>query len=451
MINGINSYSNYNYTTTLNNNTSNIKSSNVANDNSSLVSDKSQAVSKILGYGVDKDGFFTSDFNEAAGLPKDYKIYAKSAESFANFQESDNNLFSFFHKVDIAKTIGNSYKILSQIIPQTSNAYLSPEELKNIPYAISIDENSIVKKTYTYEEFKEYKNNEINSKNYAGLTFNTTTGLIGINYKYLPIDANNIFNSNNSKAYIDKTPYIDNNGNVSKGGVLMAFLNQFGSSKIEGDTKLLGKLIGYDNNIDDNEIEAFQNFMNVNKIQSAFSYSSNPNEWNIVEEQLSMKLFIRRSDNIGNTELSRLAIDLDKEYQEMINSNMSLEEFKTKYLDFKQRHDEFVKSLEEAEKAKGIDYNNPTKSTNNKETSEEDKEKPFKPIQAESKNKETYKDDNKMNELLKKLLETKFSTSDELELLFGMKFSDDDAGEFNKILSQMGLNNTQTKSIDIKA
>ncbi len=86
MINGINSYSNYNYTTTLNNNTSNTKSSNVTNDNSSLVSDKSGAVSKILGYGVDKDGFFTSDFNEAAGLPKDYKIYAKDIENFVNIQ-----------------------------------------------------------------------------------------------------------------------------------------------------------------------------------------------------------------------------------------------------------------------------------------------------------------------------------------------------------------------------
>ncbi len=52
MINGINSYSNYNYT----NNTSNTKSSNaIANNN--LVSDKSQAVDKILGYGVDKEGF----------------------------------------------------------------------------------------------------------------------------------------------------------------------------------------------------------------------------------------------------------------------------------------------------------------------------------------------------------------------------------------------------------
>ncbi|ELJ8315501.1 hypothetical protein RS317_000001, partial [Campylobacter coli] len=72
MINGINSYSSYNYTNTFSNNTPNTKSSNVIANNN-LVSDKSQAVDKILGYGVDKEGFFTSDFNEAAGLPKDYK------------------------------------------------------------------------------------------------------------------------------------------------------------------------------------------------------------------------------------------------------------------------------------------------------------------------------------------------------------------------------------------
>ncbi|EJB6084946.1 hypothetical protein MSV88_001853 [Campylobacter coli] len=83
----------------------------------------------------------------------------------------------------------------------------------------------------------------------------------------------------------------------------------------------------------------------------------------------------------------------------------------------------------------------------NKNNQKEDKEKPFKPIQAESKNKETYKDDSKMNELVKKLLENKFGKSEELELLFGVKFSDDDAGEFNKFLSS----NSAPKSIDIKA
>ncbi|MEL1078831.1 hypothetical protein [Campylobacter coli] len=82
----------------------------------------------------------------------------------------------------------------------------------------------------------------------------------------------------------------------------------------------------------------------------------------------------------------------------------------------------------------------------NKNNQKEDK-KTFKPIQAESKNKETYKDDNAKNELLKKLLENKFGKSEELELFFGVKFSDDDAGEFNKILSL----NSAPKSIDIKA
>ncbi|EHY1310362.1 hypothetical protein K1366_001493, partial [Campylobacter coli] len=113
---------------------------------------------------------------------------------------------------------------------------------------------------------------------------------------------------------------------------------------------------------------------------------------------------------------------------DLLNSDMSIDDFKQKILEQKEN------------------LNNPTKNTNNKETSEEDKKKPFKPMQAQSSS-ETYKDDNKMNELLKKLLENKFGTSDELELLFGMKFSDDDAGEFNKILSL----NSAPKSIDIKA
>ncbi|ENP7041995.1 hypothetical protein ACEB12_001859 [Campylobacter coli] len=82
----------------------------------------------------------------------------------------------------------------------------------------------------------------------------------------------------------------------------------------------------------------------------------------------------------------------------------------------------------------------------NKNNQKEDK-KTFKPIQAESQNKETYKDDSKMNELVKKLLENKFGKSEELELLFGMNFSNDNAGEFNKILSL----NSAPKSIDIKA
>ncbi|EAL3870685.1 hypothetical protein A0X80_04085 [Campylobacter coli] len=396
MINGINSYSNYNYT----NNTSNTKSSNVIANNN-LVSDKSQAVDKILGYGVDKDGFFTSDFNEKAGIPKDYKIYADGLNNFVN------NFIKrqpFYSQIDIAKTIGDAYNSFS----------------------------SFVKDKGLGESFQEQDLKNLSQKD-------------GVNY-WQELQSNNTFIwklADKNIADLGSNKYQIHDNKISKGGALIAFfINNL--STIKGQTTLLGKLAGLNSDTDNNEIKEFLSFMNKNPLK----YSYEQDGWgNPMGDSLSIWNYINRAKNLGDDKLIKTIENLGDEYNKLINSNMSLEEFKTKYLDFKQRHDEFVKSLEETEKAKGVDYSNPLKNTNNKETSEEDKEKPFKPIQAESKNKETYKDDNVRNELVKKLLEGKFSTSDELELLFGMKFSDDDAGEFNKILS---LNSTP-KSIDIKA
>ncbi|EOH1919207.1 Cj0814 family flagellar-dependent secreted protein, partial [Campylobacter jejuni] len=387
-------------TNTFSNTTSNTKSSNaIANNN--LVSDKSQAVDKILGYGVDKEGFFTSDFNEAAGLPKDYKIYADGLNNFVN------NFIKrqpFYSQIDIAKTIGNAYNSFS----------------------------SFVKDKGLGESFQEQDLKNLSQKD-------------GVNY-WQELQSDNAFIwklTDENIADLGSNKYQIHDNKISKGGALIAFfINNL--STIKGQTTLLGKLAGLNSDTDNNEIKEFLSFMNKNPLK----YSYEQDGWgNPMGDSLSIWNYINRAKNLGDDKLIKTIKNLGDEYNKLINSNMSLEEFKTKYLDFKQRHDEFVKSLEEAEKAKGVDYSNPLKNTNNKETSEEGKEKPFKPIQAESKNKETYKDDNTRSELVKKLLKDKFSTSKELELLFGMKFSDDDAGEFNKILS---LNSTP-KSIDIKA
>ncbi len=401
MINGINSYSSYNYTNTFSNNTPNTKSSNTVNETSNLVSDKSRAVSKMLGYGVDKEGFFTSDFNEAAGLPKDYKIYADGLNNFVN------NFIKrqpFYSQIDIAKTIGDAYNSFS----------------------------SFVKDKGLGESFQEQDLKNLSQKD-------------GVNY-WQELQSDNAFIwklADKNIADLGSNKYQIHDNKISKGGALIAFfINNL--STIKGQTTLLGKLAGLNSDTDNNEIKEFLSFMNKNPLK----YSYEQDGWgNPMGDSLSIWNYINRAKNLGDDKLIKTIENLGDEYNKLINSNMSLEEFKTKYLDFKQRHDEFVKSLEETEKAKGVDYSNPLKNTNNKETSEEDKEKPFKPIQAESKNKETYKDDNVRNELVKKLLEGKFSTSDELELLFGMKFSDDNTGEFNKILSL----NSAPKSIDIKA
>ncbi|EAI6720930.1 hypothetical protein D1F34_02305 [Campylobacter coli] len=396
MINGINSYSNYNYT----NNTSNTKSSNVIANNN-LVSDKSQAVDKILGYGVDKEGFFTSDFNEAAGLPKDYKIYADGLNNFVN------NFIKrqpFYSQIDIAKTIGDAYNSFS----------------------------SFVKDKGLGESFQEQDLKNLSQKD-------------GVNY-WQELQSDNAFIwklADKNIADLGSNKYQIHDNKISKGGALIAFfINNL--STIKGQTTLLGKLAGLNSDTDNNEIKEFLSFMNKNPLK----YSYEQDGWgNPMGDSLSIWNYINRAKNLGDDKLIKTIENLGDEYNKLINSNMSLEEFKTKYLDFKQRHDEFVKSLEETEKAKGVDYDKyPTGKPIDDTKAIEEAQKKRKPIQAESKS-ETYKDDNKMNELLKKLLETKFSTSDELELLFGMKFSDDNTGEFNKILS---LNSTP-KGIDIKA
>ncbi|MDC7790212.1 Cj0814 family flagellar-dependent secreted protein [Campylobacter coli] len=299
----------------------------------------------MLGYGVDKDGFFTSDFNEAAGLPKDYKIYAKDIENFVNIQTK--SLLSSYINIDIAKSIGNAYKVFSQLLNDELNNKINftKEDLVKIPQGFEFNQNTLeINKKYNLND-KEYKDFMSNYQNYSPTSHN-----IKIMTFFSLDEKSDIF----KYSLIDPTPYSNNDKTMSQ-----------------------------------SEIDNLNKFISENSMNFKGDI---------------FKLF------------------------DLLNSDMSIDDFKQKILEQKEN------------------LNNPTKNTNNKETSEEDKKKPFKPIQAQSSS-ETYKDDNKMNELLKKLLENKFGTSDELEILFGMKFSDDDTGEFNKILSL----NSAPKSIDIKA
>ncbi|EOH4758225.1 hypothetical protein ACLRCI_001431 [Campylobacter coli] len=209
------------------------------------------------------------------------------------------------------------------------------------------------------------------------------------------------------------------------------------------------KIFGLDESISKKDMQEFNNFMksnalkDPNKIEKSPLKDFNPayTKWDPTTEKMMLGFFVSYSKmfHLGY-DIIKKADEFYKEFDALISKDLSLNEFKTKYIDFKQRHDEFVKEYEMAMGDKML-------LSSDDEIITQQSEKPFKAIQGESKNKETYKDDSKMNELVKKLLENKFGKSEELELLFGVKFSDDSAGEFNKILS---LNSTP-KSIDIKA
>ncbi|HED8511385.1 TPA: hypothetical protein R6E66_001264 [Campylobacter upsaliensis] len=127
-------------------------------------------------------------------------------------------------------------------------------------------------------------------------------------------------------------------------------------------------------------------------------------------------------------------VSYDEAYIRIFHTSKSIDELKSAFLELQKKYEmNFNQEINQTQQTQQPLQPSQTKN-------------PRTPIQSESQNKETYKDDNTKNELLKKLLENKFGKSEELELLFGIKFSDDKTGEFSKILSK----NTP-KSVDIKA
>ncbi|EHY0903869.1 hypothetical protein K2125_000428 [Campylobacter coli] len=305
------------------------------------------------GYSTQKLKDISQATTQSLGISKNYKIDATQMQTLVKNLSQNKH----FDTIDFTKTLENAYKVFSNLMQFSKN---------ELPLGFEMDKNSfeILK---IYDKAQDLENNFLNENNsYKG-------SKVVINLKDL-----------NSK---DKS--FMNFANV--------VFNQFGGGYlIEGQSNISGKLMGFDKNMDKNQIQDLNDF-------------------------------IKNNSFIANGSMEKLMEALD-----LFSSNLSIEEFKQKWLNLTINLEPSNKTIEQIVR---------------EDLKAKEEQKPRTPIQSESQNKETYKDDSTRNELVKKLLEGKFSTSKELELLFGMKFSDDDAGEFNKILS---LNSTP-KSIDIKA
>ncbi|HEF3491651.1 TPA: hypothetical protein R9076_000392 [Campylobacter coli] len=305
------------------------------------------------GYSTQKLKDISQATTQSLGISKNYKIDATQMQTLVKNLSQNKH----FDTIDFTKTLENAYKVFSNLMQFSKN---------ELPLGFEMDKNSfeILK---IYDKAQDLENNFLNENNsYKG-------SKVVINLKDL-----------NSK---DKS--FMNFANV--------VFNQFGGGYlIEGQSNISGKLMGFDKNMDKNQIQDFNDF-------------------------------IKNNSFIANGSMEKLMEALD-----LFSSNLSIEEFKQKWLNLTINLEPSNKTIEQIVR---------------EDLKAKEEQKPRTPIQSESQNKETYKDDSKMNELVKKLLENKFGKSEELELLFGVKFSDDDAGEFNKFLSS----NSAPKSIDIKA
>ncbi|EIY4429374.1 TPA: hypothetical protein RNC41_001936, partial [Campylobacter coli] len=305
------------------------------------------------GYSTQKLKDISQATTQSLGISKNYKIDATQMQTLVKNLSQNKH----FDTIDFTKTLENAYKVFSNLMQFSKN---------ELPLGFEMDKNSfeILK---IYDKAQDLENNFLNENNsYKG-------SKVVINLKDL-----------NSK---DKS--FMNFANV--------VFNQFGGGYlIEGQSNISGKLMGFDKNMDKNQIQDLNDF-------------------------------IKNNSFIANGSMEKLMEALD-----LFSSNLSIEEFKQKWLNLTINLEPSNKTIEQIVR---------------EDLKAKEEQKPRTPIQSESQNKETYKDDSKMNELVKKLLENKFGKSEELELLFGMKFSDDSAGEFNKFLSS----NSAPKSIDIKA
>ncbi len=94
-----------------------------------LVRDKSQAVKEILGFGIDSEGFFTSDLNEAAGIPKDIKIDAGLG---VKYYLSSLPILGYYNNIDLVGSVKNFYQEFSKLSEQEKDNIVN--KTKEIKY-----------------------------------------------------------------------------------------------------------------------------------------------------------------------------------------------------------------------------------------------------------------------------------------------------------------------------
>ena len=244
---------------------------NVANQHnnyyiSNKINTKSYATNntnEVLGYKVDKEGYFTSEFNKAANIPDDIKIHSSTMQSLTDFWANENtsSMIKTFENIDIAKTVGNAYKILSQLIDKDtldSKASFTLDEIKNLPQGYEFNRQSLkIDKIIN----KDYENTSLS------FDYNNNND---IKTSPLFFSVDDIFNNNNKKdgyaSFFDTTAdkYTNTDGSITKGGLLVAIINA-NMYTIEGETTRWGKRTGFDKSMNLQEVRSAWNDGNVLK------------------------------------------------------------------------------------------------------------------------------------------------------------------------------------------
>ena len=248
-----------------------------------------------FGYGVDSDGYFKKDFNEAAGIPEHIKIHSSTMESMYRASvETPQGALRVFGDIDIAKTIGNAYKVFSQLVDEQilNKTSFSKDELVNLPQGYEYNRSTLEVSKIHQDVFEKvnadlsfnYQNK--NNQMFSSTFYNPVDWSDRYNPKFAP--ATDIFNSANGGKentemglFWDTTAekYTNSDGTISMGGVLVAMVNSNSYLK-EGRATYMGQMQGYDKNVNPEIIQAEYY---ASSSRSVFDYSDR--ELSMMSEQ----------------------------------------------------------------------------------------------------------------------------------------------------------------------
>ena len=242
---------------------------------------------EVLGYKVDEDGYFTSEFNEAAGIPKDYKIHSDTLKSLVNVNTNSGILKADFKNIDIAKTVGNAYKILSQVVGEdvlNSKESFNKEDLAKFPQGYEYEKSSLKvtkvnKNIYDYASARSAFDDKSGKTYMETLFFNSSYHAFTTTPQYKP--STNIFDNNNGGKESENVSvfinphgerYTNPDGSITKGGLIAAVINSNLDVR-EGETTVWGKMQGYDKSISGKEyrqkLDAFIDSRNIYGIKGS--------------------------------------------------------------------------------------------------------------------------------------------------------------------------------------
>ncbi|HEG6061397.1 TPA: hypothetical protein SE382_001755, partial [Campylobacter jejuni] len=217
--------------------------------------DISTSTNTAYGYSVDKDGYMGSDFNKAAGLPKDFKIHKSTLDEIERYNTDLNahtanylGVSSYYSNIDMADTIRQYYSKFNQIINHSfgnsNKTSFSVEDLNSLPKGYSIhntdfkfmfqnlDSQTITNFYNTQERYNEAEQ--------LGMFGHINIGLQPLNFTPQSMQTQNLDKDTAIDTFNpDMSVYPQNeDGSYSKEALFMSFLKSTGVSPREGSATL---------------------------------------------------------------------------------------------------------------------------------------------------------------------------------------------------------------------